>query len=237
MAAICEQFCALMLTYNTVAAWRAPPPPLDAPPTIPAAGSAGESGAATQEPATADARTIADEVARALAASESVEEPLTPPPHECDCRSGPSGFVLLQFSVLFGGAGQAHVCGMRRLWSQKADAGRRRVWQDMQRHVATCLDKFSLAAFSLERFLQLLGLVRTLVQIGESFSGQTAATLEAAIHRTSLNFVASVHRCALLSVRDRITAEDWRACDIPEGFNIYFLRECVWPAAACHARR
>lgn len=76
----------------------------------------------------------------------------------------------------------------------KLALGRQRVWQDIQRHVSMCLDKFNLASFSLESFLQLLGLVRCLINIGEDFSGKKSDLLENTIRQISINFMANFHR-------------------------------------------
>jgi hypothetical protein len=98
----------------------------------------------------------------------------------------------------------------------RLENGRRRVWQDVQRHVALCLERFAVSDVTADRFLLLLGPVRLLMEIGQDFSGQPPAILESVVEKVSGNFLNVFQNQAIGALREHLRGDLWAACSLPE---------------------
>ena len=107
----------------------------------------------------------------------------------------------------------------------KFEVHRGRIWQDIQRQVATYMLEIALSKLPLNTFLQLLGHVRRFVSIGEDFSEQKSELLEKVIRQKSLTYFWDSHRRMLETLRDQMNRDAWTGMAVVKDFNIFFLKE------------
>ena len=107
----------------------------------------------------------------------------------------------------------------------KFEVHRGRIWQDIQRQVATYMLEIALSKLPLNTFLQLLGHVRRFVSIGEDFSEQKSELLEKVIRQKSLSYFWDSHRRMLETLRDQMNRDAWTGMAVVKDFNIFFLKE------------
>lgn len=108
---------------------------------------------------------------------------------------------------------------------QKLKAGLLRIWHDVQGKVSIFLKSSGLEDYPFEKFVQILGVLRKLTQIGEVFCGDKSDVLEDFIKTQSVVYIQNYHRGRLEELKLFLENEAWEQCPVKSTFNLLNLQE------------
>lgn len=108
---------------------------------------------------------------------------------------------------------------------QKLEQGLSKVWSDVQQKVKVYLLSTDLSHFKYDEFIQVLGIVNRLMEIGDEFCGSRSEGLEESIRKQSVNYFRSYHRSRMDELRMFLENEGWELCPVKSGFTIMMLQE------------
>lgn len=108
---------------------------------------------------------------------------------------------------------------------QKLDSMQARIWQDVQSRFSTYLFSSDLASFKFDNFLQVLGLVHRLMEVGEEFCGSQSEELQKSVRQQSENYFGKYHRGCLEELRIFLENESWTHCPVKSDFSCLQLQE------------
>lgn len=108
---------------------------------------------------------------------------------------------------------------------QKLESMQARIWQDVQARFSTYLYSCDLASFKFDNFLQVLGLVHRLMEVGEEFCGSQSEELQKSIRQQSENYFGKYHVNCLEELRIFLENESWTHCPVKGDFTCLQLQE------------
>ncbi|CAG2066049.1 unnamed protein product, partial [Timema podura] len=109
---------------------------------------------------------------------------------------------------------------------QKLENGLARIWQDVQSRISVYLLGSDLAWYKFDEFLQVLGIVHRLMEVGEEFCGSKSTDLQNSIRTQSMNYFINYHQSRLDELRIFLENEGWEICPVKPNFTILRLQVC-----------
>ncbi|KAF5276706.1 hypothetical protein FQR65_LT16233 [Abscondita terminalis] len=108
---------------------------------------------------------------------------------------------------------------------QKLENGLLKVWHDVQSKISMLLLNSDLASYKFDQFLQILGVVHRLMEVGEEFCGSKSDDLQDSIRKQSINYFKNYHSQRLDELRIFFENESWEICPVKSTFDIVQLQE------------
>ncbi|KAK3932845.1 Syndetin [Frankliniella fusca] len=108
---------------------------------------------------------------------------------------------------------------------QKMESMQARIWHDVQARFSTYLFSSDLASFKFDNFLQVLGLVHRLMEVGEEFCGSQSEELQKSVRLQSENYFGKYHVGCLEELRIFLENESWTHCPVKNDFSCLQLQE------------
>lgn len=108
---------------------------------------------------------------------------------------------------------------------QKLDHNLIKIWDDVQRKVSSLLLNADLASYKFDQFVQVLGVVHRLIQVGEEFCLSKSEDLQESIRKQSVNYFKSYHIQHLEELKIFLENETWEVCPVKPIFTILQLQE------------
>lgn len=108
---------------------------------------------------------------------------------------------------------------------QKLDHNLQKIWQDVQSKVSNLLLNSDLSCYKFDQFLQILGIVHRLIQVGEEFCGSKSDELQESIRKQSVAYFKSYHVQRMDELRIFLENESWEICPVKHTFEILQLQE------------
>ncbi|CAN7997826.1 unnamed protein product [Ixodes hexagonus] len=107
----------------------------------------------------------------------------------------------------------------------KLVAGLQRVWQDIQKKLTEYLLACNMSGFKFNQFIQVLDVVRRLMDIGEEFCSSRSEELQQSLKQQSLNYFKNYHRSCLEELRMFLENESWELVPVRSSFSLLQLQE------------
>nr|XP_022907569.1 syndetin-like [Onthophagus taurus] len=108
---------------------------------------------------------------------------------------------------------------------QKLDHNLLKIWQDVQNKVSNLLLNGDLASYKFDQFVQVLGIVHRLINVGEEFCGSKSEELQESIRKQSANYFRNYHSQRLDELKIFLENESWEICPVKATFQITQLQE------------
>ncbi|RZB39971.1 DUF2450 domain containing protein [Asbolus verrucosus] len=108
---------------------------------------------------------------------------------------------------------------------QKLDHNLTKIWDDVQRKVSSLLLNADLASYKFDQFVQVLGVVHRLIQVGEEFCSSKSEDLQESIRKQSVNYFKNYHVQRLEELKIFLENEMWEVCPVKHTFTILQLQE------------
>jgi hypothetical protein len=108
---------------------------------------------------------------------------------------------------------------------QKLDHNLTKIWDDVQRKVSSLLLNADLASYKFDQFVQVLGVVHRLIQVGEEFCSSKSEDLQESIRKQSVNYFKNYHVQRLEELKIFLENEMWEICPVKSTFTILQLQE------------
>lgn len=108
---------------------------------------------------------------------------------------------------------------------EKLRGGLQRVWQDIQKKVTQFLLASNIAGFKFNQFIQVLDIVRRLMDIGQDFCGSQSEELQQSLRQQSFNYFKDYHRSCMEELRMFLENESWELVPVKPSFSILQLQE------------
>ncbi|KAJ3650826.1 hypothetical protein Zmor_016905 [Zophobas morio] len=108
---------------------------------------------------------------------------------------------------------------------QKLDHNLTKIWDDVQRKVSSLLLNADLASYKFDQFVQVLGVVHRLIQVGEEFCLSKSEDLQESIRKQSVNYFKNYHIQRLEELKIFLENEMWEVCPVKPTFTILQLQE------------
>uniref|UniRef100_A0A2R5LDX3 Coiled-coil domain-containing protein n=1 Tax=Ornithodoros turicata TaxID=34597 RepID=A0A2R5LDX3_9ACAR len=108
---------------------------------------------------------------------------------------------------------------------QKLQHGLLRIWQDVQNKVQLYVLACDISSFKFDEFIQVLDIVRRLMNIGDEFCQSKSEDLQESLRKLSGNYFKNYHRCCLDELRMFLENESWALVPVRENFSILHLQE------------
>ncbi|XP_063371444.1 syndetin [Cydia amplana] len=108
---------------------------------------------------------------------------------------------------------------------QKLKGGLVRIWHDVQAKVSTFLKSAYIEDFAFEKFIQILGILRRLMQVAEVFCGDKSDILEDFIKSHSVSYIKNYHRGRMDELKLFLENEGWEQCPVKSSFTLLNLQE------------
>lgn len=108
---------------------------------------------------------------------------------------------------------------------QKLESGLGKLWHDIQSRVSILISNSKVTDFKFDDFLQVLGILHKLVQIGEEFCGSDSAEIQSSIKDQSRHYFQKYHLSRLEELRLFLENEAWTPCPVKPNFNLLHLQE------------
>ncbi|XP_077513179.1 vacuolar protein sorting 50 isoform X2 [Amblyomma americanum] len=109
--------------------------------------------------------------------------------------------------------------------SEKLREGLQRVWQDIQKKVTQFLLASNIAGFKFNQFIQVLDIVRRLMDLGQDFCGSPSEELQQSLRQQSFNYFKDYHRSCMEELRMFLENESWELVPVKPSFSILQLQE------------
>lgn len=108
---------------------------------------------------------------------------------------------------------------------EKLDHNLDKIWQDVQNKVSSLLLNSDLSMYKFDQFVQVLGIVHRLMEVGEEFSGSKSEELQDSIRKQSVTYFKVYHAQRLEELRLFFEIESWTICPVRPTFEILQLHE------------
>lgn len=108
---------------------------------------------------------------------------------------------------------------------EKLREGLQRVWQDIQKKVTQFVLASNIAGFKFNQFIQVLDIVRRLMDIGQDFCGSQSEELQQSLRQQSFNYFKDYHRSCMEELRMFLENESWELVPVKPSFSILQLQE------------
>uniref|UniRef100_A0A1B6C6F1 Vacuolar protein sorting-associated protein 54 N-terminal domain-containing protein n=1 Tax=Clastoptera arizonana TaxID=38151 RepID=A0A1B6C6F1_9HEMI len=108
---------------------------------------------------------------------------------------------------------------------QKLESGLNRLWHDVQTRVSSLVLAAQLTNFKFDEFLQVLGVIHRLEQVGEEFCDSQSEELQNSIKTQSANYFRRYHASRLDELKLFLENEVWAMCPVRPDFNLLHLQE------------
>ncbi|KAI4455060.1 hypothetical protein MML48_9g00009008 [Holotrichia oblita] len=108
---------------------------------------------------------------------------------------------------------------------QKLEHNLVKIWQDVQSKVSNLLLNSDLAMYKFDQFVQVLGIVHRLINVGEEFCGSKSQELQESIKKQSDNYFKNYHAQRLDELKIFLENESWEICPVKPTFEITQLHE------------
>ncbi|XP_077554046.1 vacuolar protein sorting 50 [Haemaphysalis longicornis] len=109
--------------------------------------------------------------------------------------------------------------------SNKLAEGLQRIWQDIQKKVTCLLLASHIAGFKFNQFIQVLDVVRRLMDIGQDFCSSQSEELQQSLRQQSFNYFKDYHRSCMEELRMFLENESWELVPVKPSFSILQLQE------------
>ncbi|XP_008194931.2 syndetin [Tribolium castaneum] len=108
---------------------------------------------------------------------------------------------------------------------EKLDHNLTKIWDDVQRKVSGLLLNADLASYKFDQFVQVLGVVHRLIQVGEEFCLSKSDDLQESIRKQSVNYFKNYHIQRLEELKIFLENEMWEICPVKPTFTLLQLQE------------
>lgn len=108
---------------------------------------------------------------------------------------------------------------------QKLEHNLVKIWQDVESKVSSLLLNSDLASYKFEQFVQVLGVVHRLIEVGEEFCGSKSEELQESIKKQSFNYFKNYHAQRIEELKIFLENESWEICPVKHTFDILQLQE------------
>lgn len=108
---------------------------------------------------------------------------------------------------------------------EKLDHNLEKIWQDVQNKVSSLLLNSDLSMYKFDQFVQVLGIVHRLMEVGEEFCGSKSEELQESIRKQSVTYFKVYHAQRLEELRLFFEIESWTICPVRPTFEILQLQE------------
>lgn len=108
---------------------------------------------------------------------------------------------------------------------QKLKAGLVRIWHDVQAKVSVFLKCTGLEEYPFEKFIQMLGILRKLMQVAEVFCGDKSDILQEFIKTHSVMYIKNYHHGRMEELKLYLENEGWELCPVKTNFTLLDLQE------------
>ncbi|XP_043272712.1 syndetin isoform X2 [Venturia canescens] len=115
---------------------------------------------------------------------------------------------------------------------QKLESGMVRMWHDVEIKISTFLIGTDLTSFKFEQFVQVLGMVNRLTQVGDELCGSKSEILQESMRKQCLSYFSHYHASRLDELRIFLEHDGWELCPVKSTFVASQLEEfkCLRPA-------
>ncbi|XP_076633373.1 vacuolar protein sorting 50 [Colletes latitarsis] len=100
-----------------------------------------------------------------------------------------------------------------------------RVWHDVEMKISIFLMNADLTYIKFEQFVQVLGIVNRLMEIGEELCGFKSENLQESIRKQSLSYFSHYHASRLDELRIFLENDGWELCPVKSNFVATQLQE------------
>ncbi|XP_020295336.1 syndetin isoform X2 [Pseudomyrmex gracilis] len=107
----------------------------------------------------------------------------------------------------------------------KLEKGTVRMWHDVEMKISTYLSNIDLTFTKFEHFVQVLGVVNRLMEIGEELCGFKSKDLQDSIKKQSLSYFFHHHASRLDELRIFLENDGWELCPVKSNFVATQLQE------------
>ncbi|XP_012280737.1 syndetin isoform X2 [Orussus abietinus] len=108
---------------------------------------------------------------------------------------------------------------------QKLENGMVRIWHDIEMKISTYLIGTDLTCFPFEHFVQILGIVHRLMEVGEELCASRSESLQKSIRKQCLSFFSHYHASRLDELRIFLENDGWKLCPVKTNFTAIQLQE------------
>ncbi|XP_031849318.1 vacuolar protein sorting 50 [Nomia melanderi] len=100
-----------------------------------------------------------------------------------------------------------------------------RIWHDVEMKISIFLMNTDLTYIKFEQFVQVLGIVNRLIEIGEELCGFKSENLQESIRKQSLSYFSHYHASRLDELRMFLENDGWELCPVKSNFVATQLQE------------
>ncbi|XP_076244228.1 vacuolar protein sorting 50 isoform X1 [Calliopsis andreniformis] len=100
-----------------------------------------------------------------------------------------------------------------------------RIWHDVETKISIFLMNTDLTYIKFEQFVQVLGIVNRLMEIGEELCGFKSESLQKSIRKQSLSYFSHYHASRLDELRIFLEHDGWELCPVKSNFVATQLQE------------
>ncbi|XP_046752243.1 syndetin isoform X1 [Diprion similis] len=108
---------------------------------------------------------------------------------------------------------------------QKLENGISRMWHDVETKISTYLLGADLAYFKFEQFVQILGIVHRLIEVGEELCSSQSENLQESIRKQCSSYFAHYHASRLDELKIFLENDGWELCPVKPSFVVTQLQE------------
>ncbi|XP_012257416.2 syndetin [Athalia rosae] len=108
---------------------------------------------------------------------------------------------------------------------QKLENGLARMWHDVEIKISTYLMGANLAFFKFEQFVQILGIVHRLIEVGEELCASQSKNLQESIKKQCSSYFAHYHASRLDELKIFLENDGWELCPVKTSFVVTQLQE------------
>lgn len=108
---------------------------------------------------------------------------------------------------------------------QKLENGMTRMWHDVEIKISTFLAATDLTPLKFEQFVQVLGIVNRLMEVGEEVCGSQTENLQKTMRNQCLLYFSHYHACRLDELRIFLEHDGWELCPVKSTFVATQLQE------------
>ncbi|XP_014254071.1 syndetin [Cimex lectularius] len=108
---------------------------------------------------------------------------------------------------------------------QKLNKGFSRLWHDVQTRVSSLVMAANLSLYKIDDFLQVLGILHRLTQIGEEFCESESEEVASSVRAKSSDYFNSYHSARLDDLKVFLENESWTPCPVRCDFSLLHLQE------------
>ncbi|XP_015119405.1 syndetin [Diachasma alloeum] len=108
---------------------------------------------------------------------------------------------------------------------QKLENGMTRIWHDVEIKICTFLTATDLTSLKFEQFVQVLGIINRLMEVGEELCGSKTENLQKTMRNQCSLYFSHYHVCRLDELRIFLEHDGWELCPVKSTFVATQLQE------------